>query len=117
MTFALAVPGFAMGSEDAESLETEALEMQPQSVRGVELYINASAVNLRTGPGTSYSQVVSGVTMNYGDYVVYTYNSTYKVSFAYDGNGGLWHYVTVASGPLSGYSGWVYYAFISSNSV
>jgi|GEM_PF-6944187 len=113
LIFAFAAPSFAMGAEDTNPLEA-ALVIQP---RAVELYICGSAVNLRTGPGTSYSQVVSGVTFNYGNYVVDVYNSAYGGSIAYDGSGNLWRYVKGASGPLSGYTGWVLNTYVASNNV
>lgn len=75
-------------------------------------YITGSNVNLRSGPGTSYS---SGGYVQYGDTLDFVYN--YNGSFTYQGEGYWWYHVLMTSGENSGNRGYVVSDYVGSRQV
>lgn len=74
-------------------------------------YINADSVNLRSGPGTSYS---SGGQVNKNDTLILNSSSG---TFVYYGDGYKWYRVTMTSGQCSGQGGYVVSSYVSSKQV
>lgn len=74
-------------------------------------YINADSVNLRSGPGTSYS---SGGQVNKNDTLIL---SPVDGTFVYYGDGYKWYRVTMTSGQCSGRCGYVVWTYVSSKQV
>ncbi len=75
-------------------------------------YINANNVNLRSGPGTSYT---SGGQVNNGDTLEFVYG--YNGTFSYYGEGYNWYHVRMVSGQCAAKKGYVVSAYVSSRPV
>lgn len=75
-------------------------------------YIKGNNVNLRSGPGTSFS---SGGQVNNGDTLDLIFNS--NGNFVYEGDGYTWYHVHMTSGQCAGSNGYVAKNYVTSKSV
>jgi hypothetical protein len=90
VAFASAADFDGINADDSDSFAV--------SVTAVDGYINGTNVNLRSGPGTTYSSL--------GQLDQYDTFQDYWEPFVY-ANGYYWCRIKMLSGPHSGESGWV----------